>query len=86
LFFLSSVFPRSPFRVKPNQLANRMIAAGVLALEREDPDYEPDFVIEYRQEVVIPKIEQYQSEKKLAEAFNPYLDVPTGLERISPTA
>jgi hypothetical protein len=28
---------------------------------------------------VIPKIEQYQSEKKLAEAFNPYSDVPKEL-------
>ena len=69
------------FGVKPNELANRMIAAGILALEREDPDYEPDFVIEYRQKVVIPKIEQYQSEKKLAEGFNPYSDVPKELER-----
>ena len=68
------------FGVKPNELANRMIAAGILALEREDPDYEPDFVIEYRQKVVIPKIEQYQSEKKLAEGFNPYSDVPKELE------
>ena len=68
------------FGVKPNELANRMIAAGILALEREDPDYEPDFVVEYRQKVVIPKIEQYQSEKKLAEAFNPYSDVPKGLK------
>ncbi len=68
------------FGVKPNELANRMIAAGILALEREDPNYEPDFVIEYRQKVVIPKIEEYQSEKKLAEAFNPYSDVPKELE------
>ena len=68
------------FRVKPNELANRMIAAGILALEREDPDYDPDFVIEYRQKVVIPKIEQYQSEKKLAEGFNPYSNVPKELE------
>jgi hypothetical protein len=68
------------FRVKPNELANRMIAAGILALEREDPDYEPDFVIDYRQKVVIPRIEQYQGEKKLAEAFNPYSDVPKELE------
>jgi len=68
------------FRVKPNDLANRMIAAGIHALENEDPDYEPDFVFEYRQKVVIPKIEQYQSEKKLAEAFNPYSDVPKELE------
>jgi len=68
------------FHVKPNELANQMIAAGILALEREDPDYEPDFVIEYRQRVVIPKIEQYQSEKKLAEGFNPYSDVPRELE------
>ena len=68
------------FGVKPNELANRMIAAGILALEREDPDYEPDFVVEYRQKVVIPKIEQYQSEKKLAEGFNPYSDVPKELE------
>jgi hypothetical protein len=65
---------------KPNKLANRMIAAGILALEREDPDYDPDFVIEYRQKVVIPKIDQYQSEKKLAEAFNPYSNVPKELE------
>ena len=56
------------FGVKPNELANRMIAAGILALETEDPDYEPDFVVEYRQKVVISKIEQYQSEKKLAAA------------------
>ena len=68
------------FRVKPNELPNRMIAAGILALEREDPNYEPDFVVEYRQKVVIPKIEQYQSEKKLAESFNPYSDVPKELE------
>jgi hypothetical protein len=68
------------FHVKPNELANRMIAAGILALENEDPSYDPDFVIEYRQKVVIPKIEQYQSEKKLAETFNPYSDVPKGLE------
>jgi hypothetical protein len=68
------------FHIKPNELANRMIAAGILALEREDPDYEPDFVTEYRQKVVIPKIEQYQSEKKLAEGFNPYSDVPRELE------
>jgi hypothetical protein len=68
------------FRVKPNELANRMIAAGILALEREDPDYDPDFVIEHRQKVVIPKIEQYQSEKKLAEGFNPYSNVPKELE------
>ena len=68
------------FRVKPNELANRMIAAGIHALEHEDPDYEPDFVIEYRQKVAIPKIEQYQSEKKLAEAFNPYSDVPKELQ------
>jgi hypothetical protein len=68
------------FHVKPNELANRMIAAGILALEREDPGYDPDFVIEYRQKVVIPKIEQYQSERKLAEGFNPYADVPKELE------
>jgi hypothetical protein len=65
---------------KPNKLANRMIAAGILALEREDPDYDPDFVIEYRQKVVIPKIDQYQIEKKLAEGFNPYSNVPKELE------
>ena len=40
----------------------------------------PDFVVEYRRKVVIPKIEQYQSEKKLAEGFNPYSDVPKELE------
>ena len=57
-----------------------MIAAGIFALEREDVDYEPDFVVEYRQKVVIPRIEQYQSEKKLAEGFNPYSDVPKELE------
>jgi hypothetical protein len=68
------------FGIKPNELANRMIAAGIFALEREDPDYEPDFVIEYRQKVVVPKIEQYQSEKKLAEGFNPYSDLPKELE------
>jgi hypothetical protein len=66
--------------VKPNELANRMIAAGIHALENEDPDYEPDFVVEYRQKVVAPAIEQYQSEKKLAEGFNPYSDVPKELE------
>jgi hypothetical protein len=66
--------------LKPNELANRMIASGILALEREDVDYEPDFVIEYRQKVILPKIEQYQSEKKLAEGFNPYSDVPKELE------
>jgi hypothetical protein len=68
------------FRVKPNELANRMIAAGIHALKHEDPDYEPDFVIEYRQKVVIPKIEQYQSEQKLTERFDPYSDVPKELE------
>jgi hypothetical protein len=68
------------FGVKPNELANRMIAAGIHALGNEDPDYEPDFVVEYRQKVVVPKIEQYQSEKKLAEGFNPYSDVPKELE------
>jgi hypothetical protein len=68
------------FGVKPNELANRMIAAGIHALENEDPDYEPDFVVEYRQKIVVPKIEQYQSEKKLAEGFNPYSDVPKELE------
>ena len=57
-----------------------MIATGILALEREDPGHDPDFVIEYRQKVVIPKIEQYQSEKKLAEGLNPYSDVPKELE------
>ncbi len=66
--------------LKPNELANRIIAAGILALEREDVDYEPDFVVEYRQKVILPKIEQYQSEKKLAEGFNPYSDVPKELE------
>jgi hypothetical protein len=66
--------------LKPNELANRMIGAGIRALEREDPDYDPDLVIEYRQKVIIPKIEQYQSEKKLAEGFNPYSDVPKELE------
>ena len=66
--------------LKPNELANRMIAAGILALEREDVDYEPDFVVEYRQKVILPRIEQYQSEKKLAEGFNPYSDVPKELE------
>jgi hypothetical protein len=68
------------FHVKPNELANRMIAAGILALETEDRGYDPDFVVEYRQKVVIPKIEQYQSERKLAEGFNPYADVPKELE------
>jgi hypothetical protein len=68
------------FRVKPNELANRMIAAEIHALENEDPDYKPDFIFEYRQKVVIPKIEQYRSEKKLAEAFNPYSEVPKELE------
>ena len=66
--------------LKPNELANRMMAAGILALEKEDVDYEPDFVIEYRQKVILPKIEHYQSEKKLAEGFNPYSDVPKELE------
>jgi hypothetical protein len=66
--------------LKPNELANRMIAAGILALEREDVDYEPDFVVAYRQKVILPKIEQYQSEKKLAEGFNSYSDVPKELE------
>ena len=41
---------------------------NIFALEREDPDYEPDFVIEYRKKIVIPKIEQYQSEKNLPKA------------------
>jgi hypothetical protein len=57
-----------------------MIASGIVALEREDPSYDPDFVIEYRQKVVIPKIEQYQSEKKLAEGFDPYSNVQKELE------
>ena len=52
-----------------------------LRLEREDSDYEPDFVKEYRQKVVIPKIEQFQSEQKLAESFNAYSDVPQELEK-----
>jgi hypothetical protein len=69
------------FGVRPNELANRMIAAGSLALEREDPDYEPDFVKQYRQEVVVPQIEQFLSEQKLAERFNPYSDVPKELEK-----
>ena len=43
--------------------------------------HEPDFVVEYREKVVIPKIEQYQSEKKLTERFNPYSDVPAELEK-----
>jgi hypothetical protein len=68
------------FRIKPNELANRMIAAGIHAHEHEKPDYQPDFVLEYRQKVIIPKVEQYQSEKKLAEGFNPYSDVPKELE------
>ena len=53
---------------------------NIFALEREDPDYEPDFVIEYRKKIVIPKIEQYQRGKKLAEGFNPYSDAPKELE------
>jgi hypothetical protein len=69
------------FHLKPNELANRMIAAGIVALEREDPYYQPDFVTEYRQNVVIPKIEQFQGEQKLAEHFNPYSDVPPELEK-----
>lgn len=68
------------FHLKSNELANRMIGAGILALEREDADYEPDFVIEYRQKVVIPRIEQFQGEQKIAEHFNPYSDVPKELE------
>ena len=68
------------FDIKPNELANRMIAAGIVALEREDPHYEPDFVSEYRQKVVIPKIEQFQNEQKLADHFNAYSDVPQELE------
>jgi hypothetical protein len=66
--------------IKPNELANRMIAAGIVALEREDSDYEPDFIVEYRQKVVIPKIEQFENEQKLAEHFNAYSGVPQELE------
>ena len=68
------------FDIKPNELANRMIAAGIIALEREDAHYEPDFVAEYRRKFVIPKIEQLENEQKLAEHFNAYLDVPQELE------
>jgi len=66
--------------IKPNELGNRMIAAGIVALEREDPDYEPEFVIEYRQKFVLPKIEQARNEQKLAEHFNAYSDVPQELQ------
>ena len=65
------------FGVKPNELANRMIAAR--SSRKRRPDYEPDFVVEYRQKVVVPKIEQYRREE-LAEGFNPYSDVPKELE------
>ena len=34
-----------------NELGTEGFAAGILALEREDPDYEPDFVVDYRQKV-----------------------------------
>ena len=68
------------FDIKPNELANRMIEAGIIALEREDSHYEPDFVAEYRRKFVIPKIEQLENEQKLAEHFNAYLDVPQELE------
>jgi hypothetical protein len=68
------------FDIKPNELANRMIAAGIVALEREDSHYEPDFVAEYRQKFVIPKIEQFENEQKLAEHFNAYSGVPQELE------
>jgi hypothetical protein len=66
--------------IKPNELANRMIGAGIVALEREDSDYEPDFIVEYRRRFVIPKIEQFENEQKLAEHFNAYSDVPQELE------
>jgi hypothetical protein len=66
--------------IKPNELANRMIAAGIVALEREDPGFEPDFVVEYRQKFVSPKIEQFENEEKLAAHFNAYSDVPQELE------
>ena len=70
----------SYFAVKPNELANWMIAAGLVALEREDPDYEPDFIAEYRQKVVFPRITEFQNEQKLAERFNAHSDVPQELE------
>ena len=68
------------FDIKPNELANRMIAAGIVALEREDSHYEPDFVAEYRRKFVIPKIEQFENEQKLAEHFNAYSGVRRSLK------
>jgi hypothetical protein len=53
-----------------------MIAAGIVALEREDSHYEPDFVAECRRKFVIPKIEQFEN----AEHFNAYSGVPQELE------
>ena len=51
------------FGIKPNELANRMIAAGIAALEREDPNFEPDFVMNTgkrssSQDLAIPEREE----------------------------
>ena len=67
------------FQIKPNEMANRMISAGMRALEQENPLYEPDFVIEYRNSVVIPRIKELLNEQKLAEQFDPFSDVPKKL-------
>lgn len=67
------------FQIKPNELVNRMIAAGVSALEQEELSYEPDFVSQYRREVVIPRIEQLRSERLLADQFDTHADVPSEL-------
>ncbi len=56
-----------------------MISAGMRALEQENPLYEPDFVIEYRNSIVIPRIKELLNEQKLAEQFDPFSDVPKKL-------
>lgn len=68
-------------QMKPNELVNRMIAAGVSALEQEEPSYEPDFVSQYQREVVIPRIERLRSECLLADQFNTHAGVPPELVR-----
>ena len=68
------------FRVKPNELANRMIAAGILLSKERTVATIPISSSNIGRKFVIPKIKRYQSEKKLAETFNPYSDVPKEIE------
>jgi len=67
------------FQIKPNDLVNRMIVAGITALEREDALYEPDFVSSYQREIVLPRAEQLRSERLLAAQFDTHADVPPEL-------